>query len=429
MNFYIETFGCKVNQYDSQEIIECMEKSGFNRTENSNDANIIIINSCTVTASSDRKAKSTIRSYKKKNPSCITVLCGCLPQSKPDLYANYPDADIITGNKINKDIPNLILSYMKNPAKSFVLPAHKTGDLYNGIGITRFDAHTRAFMKIQDGCDCFCSYCIIPYSRGRSRSRDLLSIKKEMEALSEFGYKEVSLVGINLSDYGRNTSYSLSDAVLLADDIKPIKRVRLGSLEPVFLTDAMLDNLKKSEKLCNHFHVSLQSGSDKILKQMNRRYTGEEYITLCDKLRTLFPDCTLTTDIIVGFPGESEEDFQDSVNLVKNVRFEKVHIFPYSKREGTKAALAKNQIPNAEKRRRSSLLLDVATTLRSAAFKAQIGKNHKVLLEKPLHNGTFTGYTTNYFPVKVRGDNLRSGDIVNVMIHDTDYKYLYGNES
>ncbi|HZJ74982.1 MAG TPA: tRNA (N(6)-L-threonylcarbamoyladenosine(37)-C(2))-methylthiotransferase MtaB [Clostridia bacterium] len=425
MNFYIETFGCKVNQYDSQEIAEYMEQSGFNRTEDSANADIIIINSCTVTAESDRKARSAVRSYKKKNIDCITVLSGCLPQSNPDLYADFPDADIITGNKANENIPNLVLSYIRNPVKSFLVPTHKTGDSYSGAGITRFDAHTRAFMKIQDGCDCFCSYCIIPYSRGRSRSRDLISIKKEMEALSAFGYKEISLVGINLSDYGKNMPYSLSDVVLLADDIVGIKRVRLGSLEPVFLTDNMLQSLKKSKKLCNHFHISLQSGSDKILKQMNRRYTSKEYLALCEKLRGSFPNCALTTDIIVGFPGESDEDFYSSISLAKKARFEKIHIFPYSRRDGTKAALEKKQISNAEKRRRCSVLLDVAEALRRDAFEAQIGKEYEVLLEG-VSNGSFTGYTTNYFPVKIRGKNFKSGDVINVIINGADYEYLYG---
>ena len=425
MNFYIETFGCKVNQYDSQEIAEYMEQSGFNRTENSDNADIVIINSCTVTAESDRKARNAVRSYKKKNTDCITVLSGCLPQSKPDLYADFPKADIITGNKENENIPNLVLSYIRNPIKSSFVPAHNTGDSYSGAGITRFDAHTRAFMKIQDGCDCFCSYCIIPYSRGRSRSRDLISIKKEMEALSAFGYKEISLVGINLSDYGKNMPYSLSDVVLLADDIAGIERVRLGSLEPVFLTDDILLNLKKSEKLCNHFHISLQSGSDKILQKMNRRYTSEGYLALCEKLRSSFPDCALTTDIIVGFPEESDEDFYNSISLAKKACFEKIHIFPYSKRDGTKAALEKGQITNAEKRRRCSSLLDVAEHLRKDAFEAQIGKEYEVLLEG-VSNGSFTGYTTNYFPVKMRGKNFNSGDIVNVVINDADYEYLYG---
>lgn len=425
MNFYIETFGCKVNQYDSQEIAEYMEQSGFNRTENSDNADIVIINSCTVTAESDRKARNAVRSYKKKNTDCITVLSGCLPQSKPDLYADFPKADIITGNKENENIPNLVLSYIRNPIKSSFVPAHNTGDSYSGAGITRFDAHTRAFMKIQDGCDCFCSYCIIPYSRGRSRSRDLISIKKEMEALSAFGYKEISLVGINLSDYGKNMPYSLSDVVLLADDIEGIKRVRLGSLEPVSLTDDILQNLKKSKKLCNHFHISLQSGSDKILQKMNRRYTVAEYLALCEKLRTLFPDCALTTDIIVGFPEESDEDFYSSISLAKKACFEKIHIFPYSKRDGTKAALEKGQITNAEKRRRCSSLLDVAEHLRKDAFEAQIGKEYEVLLEG-VSNGSFTGYTTNYFPVKMRGKSFNSGDVVNVIINDADYEYLYG---
>ncbi len=425
MNFYIETFGCKVNQYDSQEMAEHMAERGFVRLNEPSAADIIIINSCTVTAQSDRKVKSALRGYKKENPARTVVLAGCLPQSNPAPREDFPEADIIIGNRNNGKIAEIIVKHLNSREKIFAVTAHRKGDLFAGEGITAFEGHTRAFLKIQDGCDRFCGYCIIPASRGRSRSKELPKVKDEMKTLAAAGYKEIVLVGINLSDYGKNTPYSLADAVLAAEDIGGLSRIRLGSLEPDHLTDELLNKLSLSSKLCFHFHVSLQSGSEKILNAMNRHYTPQEYLSLCAKLRSMFPDCALTTDIMTGFPGETERDFNKSIELAQNARFEKIHVFPYSKRAGTKAASAANQVPAAEKKRRASLLSNAAKELRENAFRAQTGKRYEVLLEGSFGGG-FEGYTGNYFPVKIQGGNHKTGELLNVVILGAKDGYLLG---
>lgn len=428
MNFFIETFGCKVNQYDSQEIANQMINHGFTRSQEASAADVIIINSCTVTAESDRKARGAVRRHRRKNPTSVVVLAGCLPQANPDMYANFPDADIVVGNRSNNKIAEMITAFMDNRIKSSDIQTHRKGDAFIGEGITCFEDHTRAFVKIQDGCDRFCSYCIIPVSRGRSRSKELPKLKNELNALANNGYKEIVLVGINLSDYGKNTPNSLADAIFAAEDISGIRRIRLGSLEPDYLTLALLNDFKQSTKLCPHFHLSLQSGSDSILKAMNRHYTSAEFLELCETLRRLFPDCALTTDIITGFPGETEKDFNASVDLVKKVRFEKIHIFPYSKRENTKAAQMSNHIPNSEKKRRAAFLSRIAEEIRREIMCAQIGKEYEVLLENSSANG-FEGYTRNYFPVNIQSQKHQSGNLFNVKIIAANDEYLFGVES
>ncbi len=428
MNFYIETFGCKVNQYDSQEIAQILEGHGLERAKNALYADVVIINSCTVTAHSDRKTRNAIQKYKAENPDCVMVLTGCLPQSRPDdLYAYYPNIDIVTGNRSNSRLFEMITEYISSHKRVVDILTHKEGDPFTGEGITSFEGHTRAFIKIQDGCDCFCSYCIIPYSRGRSRWKELSKIKDEMKALADAGYKEIVLVGINLSDYGKNSSLTLANAVSASFDIDKIQRIRLGSLESNNISDEMLAKLKESSKLCPHFHISLQSGSDKILKAMNRHYTSGEYLCLCERLRTMFEDCTLTTDIMVGFPGETEHDFNLSIDVAKKAGFEKIHIFPYSKREGTKAALSANHVTNAEKKRRVALLARTADELRQKAFRLQVGKEYEVLVESSAQGG-FDGYTRNYFPVRIQGEGFKCGELVRVKIYDWDKNHLLGNK-
>ncbi|MGI6745282.1 MAG: tRNA (N(6)-L-threonylcarbamoyladenosine(37)-C(2))-methylthiotransferase MtaB [Acutalibacteraceae bacterium] len=427
MNFYIDTFGCKVNQYDSQEMAQGLERQGFKRTNSPLDADIVIINSCTVTAESDRKTRNAIQKHRRDKPDSILVLTGCLPQARPDLCSDYSNVDIVTGNRSSDRLPDIITEYLSSCKRVVDITAHKKGDPFTGEGISSFEGHTRAFIKIQDGCDCFCSYCIIPYSRGRSRWKDISKLKDEMAALSDAGYKEIVLVGINLSDYGKGSSLTLADAVFAAEDIKGIHRIRLGSLESNHISHEMLTELKKSSKLCAQFHISLQSGSDRILKAMNRNYTSGEYLELCEKLRIMFHDCTLTTDIMVGFPGETEPDFSLSVDLAKKARFEKIHIFPYSKREGTKAAMSSNQITNAEKKRRAALLAEAADEIRQRAFRLQIGKEHEILVESSAPEG-FDGYTRNYFPVKIQGGGFKSGELVRVKIFDINKDYLIGNK-
>ena len=284
MNVYFYTLGCKVNQYESQEMGELFEKSGYTIIYNIESADVAVVNSCTVTAESVRKTRQIIRKLKKQNPDNIIILTGCASQAEPHIINDLPEVDIFMGNRSNTKIIEALNEFLDNKQKLTKRIEHLTGDEFCGTGVTRFDGHTRAFLKIQDGCDRFCSYCLIPTARGRSRSKSLEDIDMELKALSENGYSEIVFVGINLSDYGKNTPNSLPDALRLAEKYDGIKRVRLGSLEPDHITDEMIEQLKTITKLCPQFHISVQSGCDSVLKAMNRHYIAEEYEHLANKL-------------------------------------------------------------------------------------------------------------------------------------------------
>lgn len=426
MNVYFYTLGCKVNQYETQEMSELFERSGYTIIDNIMSADIAVINSCTVTAESVRKTRQTVRRLKKQNPDCIIALTGCASQAEKQIINDMPEIDVFLGNRSNNLIVEAINKYLED--KSFVdmRLEHEQGDAFIGCGITRFDGHTRAFLKIQDGCDRFCSYCLIPTARGRSRSKSLEDIDKELKALSENGYREIVFVGINLSDYGKKTPYSLPDALQLAEKYDGIERIRLGSLEPDHITEEMIERLGKITKLCPQFHISVQSGCDSVLKKMNRHYTAEEYEKLAKKLRETFPGASITTDILVGFPTETEEDFKTTIEFVKRVKFEKVHVFPYSVREGTVAAKMK-QHTKAVKEERAAELSKVTDEIRSSFMKKQIGKTFEVLFETH-RDGYSEGYTKNYTPVRIYNDNDYRGIIKEVAITDSNNDYCIGVE-
>ncbi|MBR6568653.1 MAG: tRNA (N(6)-L-threonylcarbamoyladenosine(37)-C(2))-methylthiotransferase MtaB [Clostridia bacterium] len=399
VKFY--TLGCKVNQYESQAISEALSKRGY-ETVTEGKADIFIVNSCTVTASADQKTRQAVRRFKRNNPDAIVVLTGCMPQAYPEKSKELLEADIILGNRNNEEIADAIEQFLKFGSRVFEIKEHKKGDSFSGSTISRFEERTRAYIKIQDGCNRFCSYCIIPYSRGRVRSKPLDELKAELETLAKGGYKEVVLVGINLSSYGSDIGITFPDAVKTANDTRGIERVRLGSLEPDHLTDEVIEKLAECEKLCPQFHISLQSGCDNTLKKMNRHYTADEYRQICRKLRKSFKDCTLTTDVMVGFAGESEEDFRESLDFVKEIAFEKVHVFPYSVRKGTKAESFGGQIDKKTKEERSRLMTQTAEEIRLSFFRNQIGKKYSVLFETADNDGYFCGHTANYIPVKAR---------------------------
>ncbi|NMP37939.1 MAG: tRNA (N(6)-L-threonylcarbamoyladenosine(37)-C(2))-methylthiotransferase MtaB [Clostridiales bacterium] len=417
MNVYFQTLGCKVNQYETQEMTEALTNCGYTISELS-DADIVIVNSCTVTAESDRKVRQCVRHLKKLRPDYVLVLTGCASQADPSLFDELPEADIVLGNNTNLLLPETLEEFFASRKRILRVEKHTSAAEYKGCGITKFNEHTRAFLKIQDGCNRYCSYCIIPESRGRSRSKTPQEVRSEAAALAANGFSEIVLVGINLSDYGAGTDCSLPDAIEAASSPDCIKRVRLGSLEPDHLTDEMLERFSALPKLCEQFHISLQSGCDKTLKAMNRHYTASEYADLCDKLRRKFTDASLTTDIIAGFPGESEEDFLQTLEFVKKIRFEKVHVFPYSKREGTRAALMP-QLLNAVKNERAARLSALAEDIRRDYLASQTGRRLEVLFERGC-NGVFEGYTKNYTPVKlVSGEDMR-GIITYVTITGSD---------
>lgn len=424
MKAAIYTLGCKVNQYESQVIAEALRERGYTLVEPDAKADVYIVNSCTVTSESDRKNRQIVRRLRRQNPDAAVLLTGCMPQAYPEQAAALLEADIVVGNRRNHEIPDLLEDFFRTRERRIATLAHQTGDAFVPCAIHSFYGRTRAEIKIEDGCNRFCTYCAIPYARGRVRSKKIEDIRREAAALGEAGYSEIVLVGINLSAYADGEN-NLCDAVQAACESSKVLRVRLGSLEPDHLTDAVVERLAACPKLCPQFHISLQSGCDRTLKRMNRHYTAAEYKALCSKLRSVFPDATLTTDVMVGFPGETQEDFEESVRFVQEIGFEKVHVFPYSPRSGTKAAEMDAQVPKAVKEQRAAVMIAETDAIRRAFLHAQIGKTVQVLIEENRENGWHEGYTANYTPVRVQGECPERG-IVPVRITGTDKEQCVG---
>ena len=422
------TLGCKVNQYETQAMRKQMESAGYETAEfipDQTSADVLVINSCTVTGESDRKLRQFIRRCRRALPKAVIVLCGCMSQAYPDAAFALPEVDIVLGNAKRSDLLPKLQEYLTDQQRICCVPAHSA--LYEEMDIDDFQGRTRAFVKIQDGCNRFCSYCIIPYARGRVRSRRPEDITAELKRLASKGYKEVVLVGINLTAYGQDCGLNIADAVDAACAVDGLERVRLGSLEPDFITDEVIARLKAQPKLCPQFHLALQSGCDATLRRMNRHYTTAEYADLCTRLRLHFPDCALTTDVMVGFPGETQEEFEASLRFVESVNFARVHIFAYSRRPGTNADRLPNQVDNHEKNRRSKQMQDVCN--RSAADYASryVGQIVSVLLETPYPDGVIDGHTDTYLTVMVKTDKPE-GTLLPVRITGCKDDMLYGEE-
>lgn len=426
MQVHFHTLGCKVNQYETEELTEALTARGFTVTPVEENADIFVVNSCTVTAESDRKTRQLVRKLKHRYPQSVVVLTGCMPQAFPKAGESLQEADVVLGNNTNLQLPELLERFLETGERQTLIRPHVTGECFCGAPITGFTERTRANIKIEDGCDRFCSYCIIPTARGRVRSKPISEIRAEAKTLSQAGFREVVLVGINLSAYGKDTGERFYEAVAAAGEPEGILRVRLGSLEPDHLTDEVLDGLSAIPKLCPQFHISLQSGCDRVLRRMNRHYTAAEYAELCEKLRARFTDCSLTTDIMVGFPGESEDDFLETVAFAEKIGFQKIHVFPYSVRSGTRAAQMPDQIERREKERRAAVLLETAGKLRQSFLQAQVGKCCDVLLESPRPDGSFHGYTANYTPVCVQAPTAKSGQMVRVRLLGADGDFVRG---
>lgn len=419
------TLGCKVNQYESQAIISKLVKEGYEQVSSEEEADVYIVNSCSVTSESDRKTRQLVRKIKRQHPESIVVLTGCMSQAFPEEAAKLTEADIVTGNKFNTRIPEFIEDFRKN-GRIVCVEEHKSGEPFCCDTVTSFFDRTRAEIKIEDGCNRFCSYCIIPYARGRVRSKPLDVLKAEASALGRAGYREIVLVGINLSAYGSDSGSSIVEAVKAAAECEGILRVRLGSLEPDHLTDAVINGLSEIDKLCPQFHISLQSGCNKTLKAMNRHYTAEEYSALCDRLRASFKDCTLTTDVMVGFADETDEDFRESLEFVKKIGFEKVHVFPYSRRKGTRADMMDHQVEKAVKEMRAAEMIAEADKIRRAFLSAQAGKILRVIPEEFNSKGCACGYTANYTPVLISEGECTCGEPVDVHITGTEGDFCTG---
>lgn len=423
MKIAFYTLGCKVNQYETNWLSEAAEENGFSVVNHNENVDVYVVNSCTVTSESDRKTRQAVRRFKRAHPDSVVVLTGCMPQAFPEDAQKLTEADIVIGNKNNRLLFDILKEYYTHCSRIIKIEQHQKGDSFAKCKIKDFEGRTRAIVKIEDGCDRFCSYCIIPYSRGRVRSKSLDDLKEEFESLLEKGFCEVVLVGINLSSYGKDTGDNMCDVVELAEKIG-FKRIRLGSLEPDHITDEVIERLSKVKSFCPQFHISLQSGCNKTLKAMNRHYTAEEYFELCQKLRAAFKDTSLTTDIMVGFPDESEEDFEESVRFAEKVGFEKVHVFPYSPREGTKAAKMK-QLEKSVKESRCREMIRRTDKVRNDYLLSQIAKEVNVLFETRNSDGFTEGYTENYTPVKVKGE-IPCNEIKIVKITAVDGDFCVG---
>ena len=427
MTFNIITLGCKVNQYESQTMSEMLKKCGYTPSEDKNRADITIINTCTVTAVSDAKNRKLIHKTRRNNPDGIIVLTGCMPQAFPERVTDFEGCDIVLGNKRRSDLIDKLDEFKLTRVKIVDIEAHDNKDAeYENISVTNFDGHTRAFVKIEDGCNRFCSYCIIPYSRGRVRSKKPEDLKKEIEKIADNGYKEVVLVGINLSAYGQGEDFDLADAVDICCDTDGIERVRLGSFEPEMMYDSLIKRFSKQKKFCPQFHLSLQSGSDSTLKRMRRQYDTAEYMKIVEDLRNSFDNSSITTDVMVGFAGETDEEFTESLEFVKKVGFSKTHVFPYSRRMGTLADKMDNHVDNKIKDKRSKLMLEAADELRREFLSSQVGRVESVLVERLRDGGYYEGYTMNYTPVHILCDDDLTGKIVDVKLTKACDDYCEG---
>lgn len=416
MKVFFHTLGCKVNRYETEKMLSELEGIGFTLTATPKDADLIVINSCTVTAESDRKTRQITRRYKRQNEGAIILLTGCMPQAFPRDAEELP-ADIILGNGAERNIVKAVTEYLGSHARIVEISPHKKGEIFEGGVLEDFSERTRAYMKIEDGCDRGCTYCIIPKARGRVRSRSLEDIELEAENLAKKGFKEIILVGINLSSFGKDTSLNLADAVKTVADVKGIERVRLGSLEPDLTDDALLNALSKIPEFCPQFHLSLQSGSEATLKRMNRLYSAAEYLALTQKIKGIWHNASITTDIMVGFIGESDEEFKESLEFAKKVGFLKAHIFPYSIREGTFAATMKGRVNEAVKADRAAKMAEECDKISEEILKSLIGHTRSVLFEQ--RSGEYShGYSEDYISVYVKED-ITPGEIKNIKILDT----------
>ncbi len=427
MNIAFYTLGCKVNQYETEVMREAFEKLGFNVVSDSDDFDVMVINSCTVTAESDRKTRQAVHRFKKQQPNAVLVLTGCMVQAFSENAKALLDADIIMGNTDISKIADAVTEFLQNRSPIFTVLPHERNEIFNTPMVETFAERTRAYMKIQDGCDRFCTYCIIPTARGWLRSKPLCDIKAEAEKLSHNNYSEIVLVGINLTSFGKdkNNEFNICDAVETVADVEGIKRIRLGSLEPDHITDEMLVRLKAVNKFCPQFHLSLQSGCDETLKRMNRHYDTAFYRDLVKRIRKVFPDSSITTDIMVGFAGETEGEFLKSINFAKEIGFAKAHVFAYSRRSGTMAYNMPNQITRAEKSRRSRLMIEATAKTEGEFIKSHLGKTVEVLFET-MENGFAVGYTKNYLFVKVKSDTAHTGELLNVKITSVENEFALG---
>lgn len=421
----LHNLGCKVNAYETEAMQEMLEQNGYEIVPFAEGADVYVINTCTVTNMADRKSRQMLHRAKKMNPDAVVVAAGCYVQAQGE---NADECiDIIIGNNRKKDLIKILNEYweekgQKTPCKVELLDIGHTKE-YEELHLSRQAEHTRANVKVQDGCNQFCSYCIIPYARGRVRSRGMEDVVAEVRTLAQNGYKEVVLTGIHLSSYGIDFGGNLLDLIRAVHAVDGILRIRLGSLEPRIITREFAEGIAALPKICPHFHLSLQSGCNETLKRMNRRYSAEEYYEKCELLREVFDKPALTTDVIVGFPGETDEEFEQSRAFVDKVNFYETHIFKYSRRQGTKAASMPDQIPEQIKTERSNIMLEMGREKKEEYENSFIGQTVEVLMEETLRDGDAvyqTGHTREYVKVRQKCEENLTNQLINIKIENTE---------
>ncbi|WP_302791051.1 tRNA (N(6)-L-threonylcarbamoyladenosine(37)-C(2))-methylthiotransferase MtaB [Roseburia hominis] len=405
MKAALHNLGCKVNAYETEAMQQILEEAGYEIVPFSEYADVYVINTCSVTNMADRKSRQMLHRAKKQNPDAIVVGAGCYVQTKEAQALVDESIDIVIGNNKKHELVPLLREYEASHRKmACVADINHEKQAYEELSLSRTAEHTRAFIKVQDGCNQFCTYCIIPFARGRVRSRELPDVLQEIRTLAKIGYREVVLTGIHLSSYGVDNGESLLHLIEAVHELEGIERIRLGSLEPRIVTDAFAKRLSELPKICPHFHLSLQSGCDTVLSRMNRRYDTAEYEVGCALLRRYFEHPAITTDVIVGFPGETDEEFETTERYLERIHFYEMHIFQYSRREGTKAAAMPDQVPEAVKKERSEKLLALGHRMSGEFRRYYLGRQVTALLEEEfLYDGKryYTGYTKEYVKVAV----------------------------
>ena len=418
----LHNLGCKVNAYEVEAMQQLLEKAGYETVPFEEGADVYVINTCTVTNIADRKSRQMLHKAKKMNPDAIVVATGCYAQADTEKLKEDTAVDLILGNNQKTQIVEALEEYEKEHAKQVqVIEINHTKE-YEELSISSTAEHVRAYIKVQDGCNQFCTYCIIPFARGRVRSRKIEEVLSEVETLAAKGYKEVVLTGIHLSSYGvdfpKEERESLLSLIQAVSRVEGISRIRLGSLEPRIITEEFLEGIVKTGKVCPHFHLSLQSGCNKTLKNMNRRYSAQEYAEKCELIRKFYPAPALTTDVIVGFPQETEEDFEESYEFVKKIHFYETHIFKYSRRHGTKAASMDGQLTEAAKAQRSDRMLELHEIRAREYEEAMIGKKMELLLEEEIEidgRPWYVGHSREYVRAVIsKTDAHRVNDLVTV---------------
>ena len=422
------TLGCKVNQYETNAMTQKFIEEGYKVIEENNEEiipDICIINTCTVTNMSDRKSRHMLRKMKEKNTDTIVVAVGCYAQVAKQELSKIEEIDLVLGNNEKVEIVKYVEEFLEQRQKKVETEDVMQSRKFSEFGDITFSEKTRAVIKVQDGCDRFCSYCIIPYARGRVRSRKPESIISEITKIAKSGIKEIVITGIHIASYGKDfkEDYQLIDLLEEINEIEGIQRIRLGSIEPLLITEEFVTRLKKLEKICHHFHLSLQSGCDETLKRMNRRYTTEQFEKIVKILRNTYEDVNLTTDIIVGFPGETEEEFSKTFEFLKRVKFYKMHVFKYSPRKGTKAAVMENQVSGNIKEERSKRLIELSNKNEIEYNNKYIGKEVEVLFEEK-KDGIYKGHTQNYIMIYCETNENLENKIEKVLCKKLKEEYI-----